>query len=144
MKKNDGTNEPRDEFDHVMLPAFLAKPLSFLQSSPDVAVPRERPAAEPSRRDGNPNSGNPFSNPSRSDPYASRDSGASGTDPYDPDSYRSGAGSDDTPRYDADHDEAEAEAAKQAGPVKWWAGSRGRLLIYVGSAVLWIFIQSRN
>jgi hypothetical protein len=141
MKKNDGTNEPRDEFDRVMLPAFMAKPLSFLQNSSDTAVPRERPTAEPSRRDGNPNRGNPFStDSSSSDPYAS---GASGSDPYDPDSYRSATNSDDAPLY-ADHDEAEAEASKQAGPVKWWAGSRGRLLIYVGSAVLWIFIQSRN
>jgi hypothetical protein len=134
MKKNDKNDEPRDEFDHVMLPGFMAKPLSFFQGSAGTAGPAasERPVAEPTRRDGNPNSGNPFSAGSAS---------SAGTDPYDPDSYRTASDSD-APRY-AD-EEAEAEASRKATPTKWWAGSRGRLLIYVGSAVLWIFIQSRN
>ena len=131
MKKNDSKDEPRDEFDHVMLPAFMAKPLGFFQNSSGIGVP-PRPAAQPSRRDGNPNSGNPFSSNTNSSDQPE-------PDPYDPDSYRST--STDTPGYvDGDED----EAAKPATPTKWWAGSRGRVLIYVAGAVFWIFIQSRN
>jgi hypothetical protein len=127
MKKNDRKDEPRDEFDHVMLPGFLAKPLGFLtNTTPDGPALRENPTVIPPRRDGNPNSGNPFA----ASPSA---------DPYDPDSYRTTSDAD-SPRYDDEDD----EAARQAAPTKWWAGSKGRILIYAGSAVLWIFIQSRT
>ncbi|PRY67208.1 hypothetical protein B0I08_107103 [Glaciihabitans tibetensis] len=121
MKKNDN-EEPRDEFDHVMLPAFMAKPLGFLQNPSAGASPRERTAD---------------STPRDADPYATDSNGA---DAYEADAY-------EPDPYGAEPDERDSrgdDARKSAPPAKWWSGVRGRTLIYVGGTVVWLYLQSRN
>ena len=136
MKKNEN-NEPRDEFDSVMLPAFLAKPLGFLQGTsgqtgvsgfPEDVDARERTAGSPA-------------GPTQPDPYdpASYTEPSSHTDP----AHSATSGTSPGSRW-GDPDEDATASGQQQPPAKWWAGARGRTLIYIVGAVFWVFIQSRN
>jgi len=95
-KKND---EPRDEFDHVMLPAFLQKPISYLNNQTPIRYPA--PA-----EDGTQNT------------YSDDDSPAS--------------------------ERPEQGDPRQQGPRKWYAGARGKTLIYGAGMVVMAVLQFRG
>ena len=97
-KQND---EPRDEFDHVMLPAFLEKPISYLNNQGPLRYPA----------------------------------------PTGDDQQRNSAYSDD----DSTPSEQSGERpAQQQGPRKWYAGARGKTLIYGAGMVVMAVLQFRG
>jgi len=102
-KKNQ---EPRDEFDHVMLPAFLEKPISYLNNQTPIRypAPTEDGTQATYREDG-----------TRS-PYSDDDE----SEPID-----------------------RATSAQQA-PRKWYAGARGKTLIYGAGMIVMTVLQFRS
>jgi hypothetical protein len=96
-KQND---EPRDEFDHVMLPAFLEKPISYINNQGPLRYPAPTGDDQPSAQ-------------------------------Y----------SDDESMPD---ERPERGAPQQQGPRKWYAGARGKTLIYGAGMVLMAVLQFRN
>jgi len=100
MSKNK-SDEPRDEFDRIQIPEFLARPFERLAGGPTVGTP-----TRPSPRD--------------------RADGSMNVD-GDPD-----AGAPD------DLDDTE--------PVQrqWWAGYKGKLLLYGAGTLVMVFLQSRG
>ncbi|WEO76571.1 hypothetical protein BJQ94_14545 [Cryobacterium sp. SO2] len=103
-KKND---EPRDEFDHIMIPAFIARPFERLGSRPLPAAPSGRPD----------NASN----------------AASSSAPTDQRSADAPDGAD-----------ADATDAEQPAPRAWWAGYRGKMLLYGAGTLVMVFLQSRG
>jgi hypothetical protein len=97
-KKND---EPRDEFDHVMLPAFLQKPISYLNNQGPLRYPA----------------------------------------PTGDDQQSSSAYSDDD---SAPSERAEQGEPRQQAPRKWYAGARGKTLIYGAGMVVMAVLQFRG
>jgi len=100
--RNKNNDEPRDEFDHIMIPAFIARPFERLGSRPSPAAPAGQTGDR--RPDGSP---------------------ADDRMPRDPDAP------------DTDDDE-------QPAPRAWWAGYRGKLLLYGVGTVVMVFLQSRS
>ena len=98
-KKND---EPRDEFDHIMIPAFIAKPFERLGGRPQPSAPAARAG-----------------------------------DRHSP------AGTADDSRMPDDPD-APADDDEQPAPRAWWAGYRGKLLLYGVGTIVMVFLQSRG
>ncbi|MGY4857857.1 hypothetical protein [Cryobacterium sp. AP23] len=99
-KKND--DEPRDEFDRIMIPEFIARPFERLGGRPLPAAPAGR--AEPS--------------------------GARSTESRSPD--------------DLDDPDAAPADDEQPPPRAWWAGYRGKLLLYGAGTLVMVFLQSRG
>ena len=99
--RNKNNDEPRDEFDHIMIPAFIARPFERLGGRPDPSLPGGR--AEDVRT----------TNGQRS-PDAVDDPDAPDTD------------------------------AEQPAPRAWWAGYRGKLLLYGAGTLVMVFLQSRG
>ncbi|MCU1447237.1 hypothetical protein [Cryobacterium sp.] len=97
-------NEPGDEFDRIMIPAFLARPFERLGGRPLPAPPAGRAGS-------------------------SADAGP------------------DRPRY-ADDETENPDAAsaddEQPAPRAWWAGYRGKLLLYGAGTLVMVFLQSRG
>jgi hypothetical protein len=102
-KKNQ---EPRDEFDHVMLPAFLEKPISYLNNQTPIRYPA--PAEDGTQS-------------------PSRENGAQGA-------------------YSDDESEPihRATSGQQATPRKWYAGPRGKVLIYGAGMIVMTVLQFRG
>jgi len=97
--KKDKSDEPRDEFDRIQIPEFLARPFERLGGRPAPAAPAGR------------------------DGVRSADAAGSGTAEF-PD----GAPADD----------------EQPAPRAWWAGYRGKLLLYGAGTLVMVFLQSRG
>jgi len=100
MSKNK-SDEPRDEFDRIQIPEFLARPFERLGGGPAVGTPT-RPSP------GDRSTGNP---PVDGDPDAD-----------------SGEHPDDT------------EPVQR----QWWAGYKGKLLLYGAGTLVMVFLQSRG
>lgn len=100
MSKNK-SDEPREEFDRIQIPEFLARPFERLAGGPAV-----RPAA--SRTPGEQPTGGVT---------AAGDPDADGTENPD-----------------------ETEPA----PRQWWAGYKGKLLLYGAGTLVMVFLQSRG
>jgi hypothetical protein len=95
-KKND---EPRDEFDHIMIPEFLARPFERLGGRPTPGAPTGR------------------------------------------DGVRSPDGAGYGPAESTDGEPADTE---QPAPRAWWAGYRGKLLLYGAGTLVMVFLQTRS
>lgn len=106
MSRNK-SEEPRDEFDRIQIPEFLARPFERMTGGPAVGA-----QTRPSPRD-------------RSD---------GGTD---------GNGSTNV---DADLDADAGENPEDTEPVQrqWWAGYKGKLLLYGAGTLVMVFLQSRG
>ena len=102
MSKNK-SDEPRDEFDHVQIPEFLARPFERLA---------RRPAA------GQPAAGRP-ARPSTSD--------------------RVDESTDADGNVDADTSDDTEPVQRQ-----WWAGYKGKMLLYGVGTLVMVFLQSRT
>lgn len=100
--RNKNNDEPRDEFDRIMIPAFIARPFERLGNRPSPTPADQRRSPDGSDRD-------PLS-----DSYA----------PGDPDAP------------DADEE--------PPAPRAWWAGYRGKLLLYGVGTIVMVFLQSRG
>ena len=103
--RNKNNDEPRDEFDRIMIPAFIARPFERLGGRPNPGLP-----------------------------------GGRAEDPLSANGQRSPEPVDDP---DAPATEAAAEA-EQPAPRAWWAGYRGKLLLYGVGTVVMVFLQSRS
>ena len=99
MSKNK-SDEPRDEFDRIQIPDFLARPFERLSGGPTV-----RPAA-------------------------SRTPNAQPT-----------AGTNADGDTDAD---TENPDESEPAPRQWWAGYKGKLLLYGAGTLVMVFLQSRG
>jgi hypothetical protein len=96
--RNRNNDEPLDEFDRIMIPAFIARPFERLGSRPSPAAPAgERRATGPAD-DGMP----------------------------------------------ADPDAPPIDDEEQPAPRAWWAGYRGKLLLYGVGTIVMVFLQSRG
>ncbi|ANP73702.1 hypothetical protein [Cryobacterium arcticum] len=97
--KKDKSDEPRDEFDRIQIPEFLARPFERLGGRPTTGLP-PRPAPQGQT------SGN----------------------------------------VSADADADATENPEDAQPVQrqWWAGYRGKLLLYGAGTLVMVFLQSRG
>jgi hypothetical protein len=128
MKNKKNGDEPRDEFDHIAIPSFVAKPFEKLTSRP-APVPRAQPVdGEYSDRD--------YSDPD----YGDREPGNSGpgnSGPVNSDSVYGGSVYGE-PAYGDD------ENRQPARPAKWYAGSRGKMLAYGAGTLFLLFIQTRG
>jgi hypothetical protein len=100
MSKNK-SDEPRDEFDRIQIPEFLARPFERLSGGPAVGAP-----TRPSPRD--------------------RTDGSTAAD-GDPDA-------------DAPENLDETEPVQR----QWWAGYKGKLLLYGAGTLVMVFLQSRG
>ena len=100
MSKNK-SDEPRDEFDRIQIPEFLARPFERLSGGPAVGA-----ATRPSPRD-------------------RTDGGMA-------------AGGD--PDADAPENLDETEPVQR----QWWAGYKGKLLLYGAGTLVMVFLQSRG
>ena len=98
MSKNKN-DEPRDEFDHIMIPEFLARPFERLGGRPAPAAPTGR------------------------DGQRSADTDGPGT---------------------AEFPDAAPADDEQPAPRAWWAGYRGKLLLYGAGTLVMVFLQSRG
>jgi len=99
MSKNK-SDEPRDEFDRIQIPDFLARPFERLAGGPTVRptvsrTPNEQPAA--------------------------------------------GQNADG----DTDGDTENPDESEPA-PRQWWAGYKGKLLLYGAGTIVMVFLQSRG
>jgi len=92
-------DEPRDEFDRIMIPEFLARPFERLSGRPLPAAPAGH------------------------DGVRSPDADSSGT---------------------AEFPDAAPADAEQPAPRAWWAGYRGKLLLYGVGTIVMVFLQSRG
>jgi hypothetical protein len=118
MKNKKNGDEPRDEFDHIAIPSFVAKPFEKLTSRP-APVPRAQPV------DGD---------------YSDREPGSSGPG-------SSGPGNSDSVYGDSVYGEpayGDEENRQPARPAKWYAGSRGKMLAYGAGTLFLLFIQTRG
>ncbi|QYF72486.1 hypothetical protein [Cryobacterium sp. PAMC25264] len=97
--KKDKSDEPRDEFDRIQIPEFLARPFERLGGGPAPAAPVGR------------------------DGVRSADAAGPGTTELP----------DDAPADD-----------EQPAPRAWWAGYRGKLLLYGAGTLVMVFLQSRG
>ena len=99
MSKNK-SDEPRDEFDRIQIPDFLARPFERLAGGPTV-----RPATR-------------------------------GTSNEQPSAGTNADGVTD----------ADTENPDDAAPVprQWWAGYKGKLLLYGAGTLVMVFLQSRG
>jgi hypothetical protein len=102
---NKKNQEPRDEFDHVMLPAFLEKPISYLNNQTPIRYPT--PAED----------------------------GTQGA--HRADGTRS-------PYSDDDATPSEHPEQRQQAPRKWYAGPRGKVLIYGAGMIVMTVLQFRG
>lgn len=100
MSKNK-SDEPRDEFDRIQIPDFLARPFERLAGGPAV-----RPPARPTPNE------------------------------------RPTAGTHADGDTDADIPENPDDAAPT--PRQWWAGYKGKLLLYGAGTLVMVFLQSRG
>ncbi|POH65937.1 hypothetical protein C3B59_08830 [Cryobacterium zongtaii] len=100
MSKNK-SDEPRDEFDRIQIPEFLARPFERLAGGPGVGTP-----IRPSPRD-------------RSDGNTTVDG-------------------------DTDADLPEDLDDTEPAPRQWWAGYKGKLLLYGAGTLVMVFLQSRG
>ena len=98
MSKNKN-DEPRDEFDHIQIPEFLARPFERLGARPAPAAPAGRDGVRPADADGSSTA-----------------------------EFPDGAPTDD----------------EQPAPRAWWAGYRGKLLLYGAGTLVMVFLQSRG
>ena len=98
MSKNK-SDEPRDEFDRIQIPDFLARPFERLAGGPTV-----RPAA---------------SRTPNAQPTAGTADGDTDADTENPDE-------------------------REPAPRQWWAGYKGKLLLYGAGTLVMVFLQSRG
>jgi hypothetical protein len=99
--RNRNNDEPLDEFDRIMIPAFIARPFERLGGRPGPVAPTER--AGERRPTGPAETGMP-----------------------------------------ADPDALPTDDEEQPAPRAWWAGYRGKLLLYGVGTIVMVFLQSRG
>ena len=98
MSKNK-SDEPRDEFDRIQIPDFLARPFERLAGGPTVRPTVSRTPNE--------------------QPTGTNGDGTTDADTENP---------DDT----------------EPAPRQWWAGYKGKLLLYGAGTLVMVFLQSRG
>jgi hypothetical protein len=104
MSKNK-SDEPRDEFDRIQIPDFLARPFERLAGGPTVRPPTRRAPG---------------------DQTAGSTTAADDADGNSPEN--SPENTDET----------------QPAPRQWWAGYKGKLLLYGAGTLVMVFLQSRG
>lgn len=124
MKKKN-SDEPRDEFDHIAIPSFVTKPFEMLTGRAAPA-PQQRPV-----------DGDAAGQSDRDSVYGDSVYGDSAhestnrTSPWG-----------DAPYGDSAYDDT--EEAREARPIKWWQGPRGKILAYAAGTLILFFLQTRG
>jgi hypothetical protein len=125
-KKNTDSDEPRDEFDHIAIPSFVAKPFEMLSGR---AAPAPQPRPRPADAEGAGQRGYDETDESDRDPVYG--------DSIYGDSTRNGAAYND-PAY------GDADEPRDTRPLKWWQGPRGKIAAYAAGTIILFFLQTRG
>lgn len=126
MKKKSNGDEPRDEFDHIAIPSFVTKPFEMLAG-------RAAPAPQPRPTTHNDSAEQTDRDPVYGDSvYGDGEQDATNrTSPWG-----------DAPYGDSAYDDT--EEAREARPIKWWQGPRGKILAYAAGTLILFFLQTRG